>query len=136
DAWIDQFEPVATVIDAPGAVSETVVIGMEGKAELQISGGGTLQTDDAYLGMYIGSGGDVVVSGVGSTWTNSGMMVIGDAGRGGLRIEDGGKVETENAILGQDTGAGGVVVTGANSIWSIAGELTIGGNSTALVQNE
>jgi len=74
------------------------------------------------------------VTGAGSTITNSGATTIGSvSGFNQLTIADGGKIVSSGAaVIGSPTTSGTnvVTVTGAGSVWTNAGNLTV----AALVQ--
>jgi T5SS/PEP-CTERM-associated repeat protein len=81
-----------------------------------------------------------LVSGVGSLWSNSGMMVMGNMGSTNqLTINSGGVVMSDGAgVIGKEAGANNnvVFVTDPGSIWSNAAGVLVGaggsGNSMVL----
>jgi T5SS/PEP-CTERM-associated repeat protein len=92
-----------------------------------IEAGGNASNHDGSVGLEFGTSGVVTVRGVGSTWTNSGILTIGDRGMGALTIEAGAHVSSLQAILGRDDefSTGTVTVTGAGSTWT-SGLLDVG----------
>ncbi|HEV2972551.1 MAG TPA: NF038122 family metalloprotease [Pirellulales bacterium] len=73
----------------------------------------------------------IVVTGSGSTWTNSGNLNVGDTGSGSLYVLNGGAVATAGASIGANTGATGVVnINGATSSWTTTGLLAMSAAST------
>ncbi len=125
-----------------------LVVGGNGGGIMNVSQGGTLETDpdssgvtyNSYLGRYTGSSGEVSVTGIGSSWTNQGEIHVGQGGIGELNIESGGLVDTSSISIGSTTegGTGRVTVSGAGSILTTKTVLTnifVGNNSSLLIQN-
>ncbi len=106
--------------------------------KLSVEAGGTVTNADGVVG---GSGGrgEVLVTGTGSTWANSGMLTIGSTGGSGtLTIAAGGSVvNTESRVSTLSSSIGQVLVTGADSTWTNSGPLTIGyaGPGTMTIEN-
>jgi T5SS/PEP-CTERM-associated repeat protein len=84
------------------------------------------------------------VSGIGSTWKNTGGLLVGYNGIGQLDILNGGKVTSVRNSFGSGLGVvlgtskGTVKVSGSGSIWTIIGEgLNVGdfGTGTLVIQN-
>ena len=108
-----------------------------------ISDGGVVAGEYGVVGNYSNSSNNsVLVTGMGSIWTNSGDIAVGFDGSGNsLVISNGGKVlggsDGIGGIIGADTGSSNnwVQVTGANSTWSNSLDLYIGfgGSSNSLV---
>lgn len=76
--------------------------------------------------------GDIQVTGLGTTWTTSGLF---EFKLGSLEITGGASVSSENAHLGR-TGNGSALVTGgtipsAVTIWANTGNVSVGGDSAA-----
>ena len=97
-----------------------------GSGTLNIEAGGQVSNGTSYLGNDSGSIGMVMVTGIGSKWTNSGALYVGGyygnhgSGSGTLSIEAGGQVSSGNGLLGYNSGSIGMVtVTGAGSLWSL-----------------
>jgi T5SS/PEP-CTERM-associated repeat protein len=77
--------------------------------------------DANFNGDYATSdGATYLVTGAGSTWTNTESLSVGRfSGTGTLSIEAGGSVSTLDGFIGYDTGSTGTVtVTGAGSTWT------------------
>ena len=130
-ANIDTVSPNPTVVGAmvPGATAQNVVVG--GTGRLTIQSAGTLTDVFGAVGNLPGSQGSVTVSGVGSTWTNTGGVVIGGLGTGTLTIQNGGTVNTASgSSVGLAVGSTGTVtVTGSGSSWN-NGPINIGSFGT------
>ena len=107
---------------------------------LNISGG-TVQTGDAYLGVFASGTGSATVSG--GTWANLGDLIVGyNGGTGSLNVS-GGTASTVNSLIGTSAlSTGSVTVTGGT--WTAGGNVTVGsvdgtgtltisGSGTALV---
>ncbi|MDH4981869.1 autotransporter domain-containing protein [Hyphomicrobium sp. D-2] len=126
----------------PGtAVTATSVIsGTRGDGTLNILDGATLTSTTAGVGAAPGGTGKGVatVSGVGSTWTNTGadFQVGFGPSTGTLNIENGGSVVTSQAMtLGWNTLAapGTVNVSGTDSTLDVGGDLTVGRAGTGIM---
>ena len=118
-----------------------LVVGYGGSGNsLIISNGGTVAVVfDSLIGYEsTSSNNSVLVTDVGSLWTNSGDLFIGKAGSGNsLVISNGGKVFNAMGYIGSESTATGnlVTVTGSNSSWINSGDLYVGyaGQSNRLV---
>ena len=76
--------------------------------------------------MNAGSNGTVIVTGAGSTWTNSGELSVG-VGTGQLTVRRGGQVTNKIGTIGSSTaGVGTVAVSGTGSLWVNNGGLSVG----------
>jgi len=83
---------------------------------LTIDAGSVFSRRDGDLGFAMGSTGTAIITGAGSTWTNSGSLCVGCSGSGTLRVEAGGQVSESTAWLGYQSGSmGAAVITGAGS---------------------
>jgi T5SS/PEP-CTERM-associated repeat protein len=126
---IDTTTPNAPVINgaaAPAAGSLTqIFIGESATGALTIQGGGTLSTDNGFLGDNAGSNGTATVTGAGSSWTSTNASTgtaVGFNGTGTFNVQAGGTVNTVNTILGFGAASSGTVtVDGAGSIWKQTG---------------
>lgn len=108
-----------------------VVIGVQSGStgRLRLLGGGFAQSDSASIGEDSGSIGDVLVSGLGSTWNLStpNSFQLGTFGRGTLRINDGGAVRSGQALIGSGPGSeGNVMVSGPASVWHAFDNIYVG----------
>jgi len=95
NANINVTLPNATVVETPGAVAQTLVVGQIGVGNLTIQNGGTLLTATGGVVGQLGRG-DVTVTGPGSQWTNvNGGIQVGSAlpnSIGTLTVANGGSV--------------------------------------------
>jgi T5SS/PEP-CTERM-associated repeat protein/autotransporter-associated beta strand protein len=129
-----------TVKGTLSVTNETFYIG-KGTADnsMIISNGGSVTGDNTVIGSEAGATNNrVVVTGVGSLWTNSGSLSVGFAGSGNsMLISNGGKVYNAGGYIGHEASAVGnlVTVTGSNSSWINSGDLYVGfaGQSNRLV---
>ncbi len=113
-------------------------------------GGDTVSGGQGYLNVLSGSDvfsantilangtlttGEALVSGVGSTWTNTGSMLVGGGGVGTLDILSGGHVESASASVSNLASAAGstVNVDGSGSEWSVSGDLYLGYGASGLL---
>lgn len=119
--------------------------GYLGNGSLRIADGVAVASSEGYLGYLDGAYGTAIVTGAGSTWTNSGTLYIGQyTGHGALTIEAGGQVVNAACMLGNASGASNMVtVTGAGSKWtnngdlyvsSTGGKLTVADGGSVIVQ--
>jgi T5SS/PEP-CTERM-associated repeat protein len=87
---------------------------------LIISNGGTVVSQVGFVGASHSSTGNVVlITGIGSFWSNAGTLTIGDQGSGTITLADGGRILASQIIIGTN---GGISGTGA-----INGNLTNSG---------
>jgi len=107
-------------------------IGMgSSNATLNVTGGGAVDSHDAYIGYVYSSGRQSVatVDGTGSTWTIQHELHVGYSST--LNITRGGAVSDVNGIIAE-LGSTTILATvdGAGSKWTNTGSLSIGGNGT------
>ena len=119
--------------------SGQLVVGVYGTVgstgTLRAEGGATISSAYGVIGSD--TRGDAVLTGAGTSWTNTGQFTVGSFGPGTLRIEDGATVISNQGYIGaNDTGT--VTVTGAGSTWSMSPySLTIGniGTGSLTIEN-
>ena len=138
-----------TVTD-PGSIwninNGILVVGNYSNGTLNIFNGGVVNSNSndsqnsAYLGYQVGSNGNIVVDGAGSTWNiNSGSVAIGYYGLGNLTIQNGGTVNSItnsgsniSIYVGQGdeggSGTGNITVTDTSSILSVSNGAVIVGH--------
>ena len=113
-----------------------LIVGDYGAGTLLISTSGSVNASGiAMIGNYAGASGTVTVTGIGSTWIDSGDLYVGDSGTGTLLVSAGGAVtNNENnigATIGESAGSTGTVtVTGTGSSWTDNGDLFVGDYGT------
>ncbi len=111
-------------------ISGGLSVGEVGLYNLHVQQGGQVTTATAVIGKLFSpaGGGNVDVSGIGSTWTNHGDIVVGREGDAGLTITSGGVVTTSgSAYVGELSGSEGFTsIGGAGSTWTIGGNLVLG----------
>ena len=109
-----------TGADSTWGNSGSLSVGYNGDGALTVEAGGQVSNTAAgYLGRIAGSTGTATVTGVGSTWGNSGSFYVGYNGDGTLTVEAGGYVSSVWGLLGNGSGSSGTVtVTGAGSTWN------------------
>lgn len=138
DVVINTTLPNATLIGGGDALADFLFVGQSGLGNLTISGGGTLTSVLARIGVDAGAQGVVAVSGAGSAWNNSGLVNVGNGGTGSLAITDGGAVSTGVVFLGNlTTGTGMITVDGAGSVMTANGAIFVGdiGAGTLAITN-
>ncbi len=99
----------------------------DGSNALSVLNGGSVSNVDAIIGASSGAlSNDVLVSGEGSTWTNTGFITIADVGNGTLTVADGGHVSVGGAFtVANQAGAVGSVIIGAAADEEAVGAGTI-----------
>ncbi len=102
-----------------------LLIGASGVGAMTVSGGAEIVSATGSVGDAAGGDGEVLVTGLGSSWETLGYLYVGSSGVARLRIEDQATVLSVEAVVGAD-GGGDVVVTGAGASWINAGQLTVG----------
>ena len=97
-----------TVGDSTDSNSLTVM----GGGTLVTAGGTTIGTS---LGSpsYAGSNNSVLITGTGSTWSNTGGLVIGDTGGGAVTVTRGGSVISTTITLGYQSNSSGTLNIGS-----------------------
>ena len=96
---------------------------------LRLLAGGFAQSESASIGADNGSIGEVLVSGLGSTWNlaTPNSFQIGTFGKGTLRVDDGGAVRSGQALVGSGPGSeGSVIVSGLASVWHVFNNIYVG----------
>ena len=74
---------------------------------MNITGGGSVNSSDGYIGYRPTGEGTVTVDGAGSSWTNIGELNVGHEGTGVLHITDGGTVSAgKSTWVGRKGGTG------------------------------
>ena len=105
---------------------------------LQLSDGGRLGGQFAFLGNSNGNNGSATVTGTHSLWGVSYDFELGTYGSGTLNIQNGGQVSDTTGYLGRlSAGSGAATVDGANSQWVNSGALYVGksGSGALNIQN-
>src|SRR6266511_3972195 len=130
-ATVNATAPNAPVVNAPGAATEIIAVGSGTAGALTMTGGGTLNSVDGYVGYTLGSHGTVTVTGPGSNWSVSQVLYVGNFGNGTLTIGGGGTVSSLYGYVGAIPGSEGTVtVTGAGSTWTNSQYLFVGDAGT------
>ncbi|MEK6235450.1 MAG: hypothetical protein N2C14_12150, partial [Planctomycetales bacterium] len=92
--------------------SGSLRVGNYGAGTLNITGGGQVSNTTGWIGTFAGASGEVAISGVGSTWTNSSAIYVGRAAgalvSGTMTVEKGGQVTNTVGYIGNDSGAVGI----------------------------
>ncbi len=104
-------------------------VGIIGTGALNISNASTLTSDSGTLGANASGIGTVTVTGVGSSWANSGSLFVGNEGTGTLLINSGASVSNTSSFLGTNAGSNGSVTvsgSGSSSSWTNTGSLNVG----------
>ncbi|MGE3241964.1 MAG: hypothetical protein AB7G28_18425 [Pirellulales bacterium] len=107
-------------VDGVGSLlrSQTnLVIGSQGSASLNITGGGQARGFFTYVGRGASAAGTVKVSGAGSLFRSGDCYIgRGEIGDGDVTVENGGAMRTSNGYIGSSAGSS-VTVDGAGSSW-------------------
>ncbi len=112
--------------------------GSNGTVTVQAGGALEVDSDIIRVGDAQGSTGTLIFDGTGGTPTltftpgSSGQLLIGDAGTGNFKVQGGAQISnTSSVVIGNQSSALGYAsVAGANSSWTITGNLIIGENGT------
>jgi fibronectin-binding autotransporter adhesin len=146
---VGDFSGSKGTVSVTGAHSElvnegTFVVGSQGHGSLDVSEGGTVETnlsssytyDGADIGLSSGSVGTVTVQSTGSLFSVGTNLVVGQAGRGTLVDTDNAAVEVAGPmIVGELSKSNGSVAVQGGALLTIGGETSIGDQtgSTGLV---
>ena len=113
--------------------SGTFTVGNGGTGTLDVQSGGTVSSITSILGATSTGTGTANVDGTNSHWT-TGALRIGSIGTGTLGVTNGGVVTTnasgEIGTGAATTGNGSATISGTNSTWVVAGNLTVGLSGT------
>ncbi|WP_168735337.1 autotransporter domain-containing protein [Pseudothauera rhizosphaerae] len=106
---------------SPWNVGGGLLVGDAAAGSLSIESGGMVNNGTGGIG-----DGAVTVTGVGSTWTNTGTLIVGYAsGRtGSLRIENGATVSNGTGYVA--SGGSGTVVVASGGTWTNTASLSVG----------
>jgi outer membrane autotransporter protein len=120
------FDPVISGFAGFAAdVTLGLLPGAVATGSLEINNGGSLSSENGYIGHSAGTDYAVTVTG-GSTWINSNILQIGLAGSGTLTINGGSTVSSATGIVATSPDSTGVVTVTDGSTWSNSGGLTVG----------
>ncbi len=94
-------------------------VGDSGTGSLTVINGASVVDEVGDIAENSGSSGAVIISGPGSTWSNSSGLAVGKSGRGTLSITNGATVTDTIGTVGYNDGAVGIVtVDGPGSTWT------------------
>jgi T5SS/PEP-CTERM-associated repeat protein len=110
----------------PWNVGAELAVGLLANGSLTIDGGSDVVSTSGTAGSDATVTGAIVVTGSGSTWSNSEDLFLGVFGAGTLDVLQGARVVNSSASLGHLDGSGTVLVEGAGSEWNSANELIVG----------
>ena len=104
-----------------------LIVGFSGAGDLNIRSGEAI-SNQAFVGMNYGSQGTVLIDGTASKLTVSSVLEVGRASTGTVTVQNGGTLITNGeSFIGKALGGDGLaLVTGASSIWTTTGPLTVG----------
>ncbi len=126
-------ENSGTIFSTPATTQVIVGNSSGSNGTLFITSGGTVSDVVGSIGNYAGATGVATVTGVGSSWVNSGSFFVGygyggsGGGSGSLTVTDGGVVRDSNGYIGGAANSiGAVTVTGSGSSWISSNFLAIG----------
>lgn len=134
---------VGTVIvdNATWNNSSSLYVGGFGNGTLNILNGGQVSSTDSNIGRESNSIGQVLVNGVGSTWTityvdgESLEIGLGLGSQGSLIVENGGQVINNSKTRVGEGGTGTILVTGNGSLWRNTGRILLGAFSGTDIMN-
>ncbi len=127
------------VRDAHWATNQNILLGDNGKANLEIRDGGVVEVGEGYsrengaIGYGPNAEGSVLVDGASSRWSLA-TLAVGYQGLGILELSNGGTVESRSVFVGDSstTGDGTAIVRGDDTVWR-TWDLTIGRNGRGRV---
>jgi len=94
---------------------------------LRIAAGGSLSSDQGYIGEGAGQSGAVIVTGTDARWINDSHIYVGHDGAGALTIDNGATVSNAAGTVGVLSGSRGVAtISGTGSTWTNAQDIRIG----------
>ncbi len=128
-------EALVTGAGSTWANSGDLIVGNwdRGSSKLTIADGGSVTNTNGLINNqthHVQGFGEVLVTGIGSNWVNSGVLSVGDLGTGSLVIENGATVTSATSFVGASAYAAShstALVTGAGSTWTTAGDFVVGG---------
>ena len=98
-----------------------------GTGTLLVNNGGSIDTEDTFIGNGTGGTGTATVTGADSLLINSDQLIVGKFGQGTLNVTAGGQVQNTFGQVGVNGGStGAVTVTGPGSTWTSSGSLRVG----------
>lgn len=118
---VDGLGPDPRVVE----FNDDLIIGQDGtNGRLVILNGGSVSSENVFLGNRGQSIGRVVIDGAGSKFATDGVVIIGqDRGRGEIEITNGAILESGDARIAREQGTtGSVIISGEGSAW-MAGSL-------------
>ncbi|HHH1370360.1 TPA: autotransporter outer membrane beta-barrel domain-containing protein [Yersinia enterocolitica] len=124
---------------SPWNITGDLTIGDNGAGTLNIIDVGSVtNSGNAFIGHQVGSSGLVNITGLGSSWTQTGstQLFIGDRGTGALTITDGGILSSGSGgtFIGSESGSLGIVtVSGTGSKWMTGGYIIVGNSGTGIL---
>lgn len=100
--------------------SGDVYLSLLGTATLTVSDGATFESATAYLVYDTSStsSSDVLITGSGSSWTNSGAVYLGLVGTSTLTLSDGATLSAGNMSIANNFGSSGTLYIGSSTIGS------------------
>jgi len=108
-------------------------IGNQGVGTMNVTGGALVQSAFGEIGVI--APGTVTVDGAGSRWMCSQRVSVGaGTGTGTLAITGGAVVQSATGTLARYLGIGSVSIADEGSVWSMSGNLAVGGD-VDLLQN-
>lgn len=108
-------------VDGAGSIidaEDVVFVGLRGKAELEITGGGTVVNARGRAASLAGSHATVTIRDAGSTWNSTDNLFLGVISRADVSVENGGLLQsgTEVTVIGSQSGGDGrVTITGVDN---------------------
>lgn len=99
-------------------MADGLYLGYDGKAQMRVTNGATVQNTYSYVGRYEGSDGTAELDGDGSLWFVNGDLSIGDYGQGCISINDGAVMAVSGAIgIAVHGGSGSLLLSGGYFAW-------------------
>ena len=140
DSTSTQFPVLSGGSYSTGPIYFSYDVGGSQPSSLTIQNGGSLttssdvQSEGVVLAVQSNTSTTVTVTGLGSQLTTSGSISVGNEGSGTLNILNGAQVQSQGVAVNigfglTGTGTSSALVTGAGSLLSVSGQLTVGNNA-------
>lgn len=116
------------------ASGSNIYVGYQGTGTVNVSAGGRVDEGKTYLGYAAGSSGNILLSGVDSTWVANRNISVGYLGSGAVTVTQGARLTASGWIGEQPGSMGRVDVSGAGSTWNGGNNLGFWGNALVNIE--
>ncbi|WP_261831536.1 autotransporter outer membrane beta-barrel domain-containing protein [Leminorella grimontii] len=129
---------IVNVSNGGSITADGIDVGYGGHGIMTISSGGVVTTEHGLVSPYVGSKGELTITGSGSRWTVAQKMTLASQGDATLVINDGGQLIDSSSFAAVASGSNAkMLVSGAGSSWRTANDLSVGygGDARLTVSN-